>query len=233
MMSARLDNIGRGFSNPVRDSQSVFRAALHALCNPGQFTEVHCDAEVSALAYRPAAALLLALLDADTTLWVSETLRESVAPHWLGFHTGCQIVSHPGDAQFAWISHYDSLPEARVFAQGSAEYPDQSTTCVYELPCKTRGLGELARSTQDFEPAELMQPWRLSGPGLQEPLRLLIDDLPQKIADEIANFRSPAKDSSAPSALVGSAPEQRIDLFLATASHLIGLPRSTHLVTEP
>jgi alpha-D-ribose 1-methylphosphonate 5-triphosphate synthase subunit PhnH len=233
MMSTRLDNIGRGFSNPVRDSQSVFRAAMHALCNPGQFTEVHCDAEVSAIAYRPAAALLLALLDADTTLWVSDTLRESVAPHWLAFHTGCQIVSNPGDAQFAWISHYDSLPEARVFAQGSAEYPDQSTSCVYELPCRAPGTGEPAGPDQGFEPTELMQPWRLSGPGLREPLRLLIDDLPQKIADDIANFRSPPKDNSAPSALAGSAAERRIDLFLATASHLIGLPRSTHLVTEP
>jgi alpha-D-ribose 1-methylphosphonate 5-triphosphate synthase subunit PhnH len=232
MIGARLSNIGRGFSNPVLDSQTVFRAALQALSNPGRLTEVFCDAEIPALAYRPAAALLLAVLDADTTLWVSESLRESVAPHWLAFHTGCQIVSNPSDAQFAWISHYDCLPEAKLFAQGSAEYPDQSTSCVYELPVKVVGPRELARPAQGLVPNQLMRPWWLSGPGLQKPLRLWIDDLPQKIADEIANFRSPAKVSSTLSELAGAPFERRIDLFLSTPSHLIGLPRSTHLVTE-
>jgi alpha-D-ribose 1-methylphosphonate 5-triphosphate synthase subunit PhnH len=236
MMNASLGKIGRGFSNPVLGSQAVFRAALHALSHPGQAIEVPCDADILEIAYRPAAALMLALLDADTTLWLSEALRASIAPAWLKFHTGCKIVSDPGLANFAWVSHFDALPPPQAFAQGSAEYPDQSTCCVYELPSvqhQAEAKSGLSKNNGViFKTPQMTRPWRLSGPGLREPLILMIDSLPQDVADQIEQFRVKDAVKGHLNGAGEANPSRRIDLLLATPSRLIGLPRSTHLSLE-
>eukprot|EP01035_Chromulina_nebulosa_P040011 gene40011-54094_t len=74
-------------------SQSVFRAALHALSHPGRVVELPHDAQTPSRGHAASAALLLALLDPDCTLWLSPSLAGSDAAAWLRFHRGCVLIA--------------------------------------------------------------------------------------------------------------------------------------------
>lgn len=144
-----LDGIDSGFADGATDSQSVFRQGLAALSRPG--TVLECGARTQSPAgVQPAAiALMLALLDQDTTLWLSTGFSGAVAGH-LRFHTGCALVGEPRLAGFALVASSAELPALDAFDPGSAEYPDRSTTIVLQV----EGLGEQGD-------------WRLSGPGIR------------------------------------------------------------------
>lgn len=197
-----LSTLNPGFSQEAFGSQHVFRAALQALSHPGRLVDVVHDAEVPRVGHAASAALLLALLDADCSLWLSPALRDSDAAAWLRFHTGCQLVEAPGDAQFAWFAASDALPPLARFASGSENYPDQSTTCVIDVA----DLGHAADEGQD---------WRLSGPGIQGGACLRVTGLPQDfVAQWVANH---------------AAFPRGVDLFLATDQQIVGLPRTTRI----
>lgn len=197
-----LSALSAGFSHEAYGSQQVFRAALQALSHPGRLVDVVHDAEVPRAGHAASAALLLALLDADCSLWLSPSLRDSDAAAWLRFHTGCRLVASPGQAQFAWVAAGDALPPLAHFSSGSENYPDQSTTCVIDVA----GLGHAADEGQD---------WRLHGPGIQGGACLrvtgLAPDFVTQWADNHAAF------------------PRGVDLFLATPGQIVGLPRSTRI----
>lgn len=202
MKSNDLSALGGGFSQEVFGSQHVFRAALQALSHPGRLVDVRHDAEVPRCGHAASAALLLALLDADCQLWLSPALRDSDAAAWLRFHTGCKLVETPSQAQFAWIAVADVLPPLQSFSSGSENYPDQSTTCVIDVPA----LGHGTDTSQD---------WCLVGPGIQDEIRLRVDGLSHDfVAQWAANH---------------AAFPRGVDLFLATAQQIVGLPRSTRI----
>jgi alpha-D-ribose 1-methylphosphonate 5-triphosphate synthase subunit PhnH len=206
MTTIDLSALGAGFSDESRGSQAVFRAALRALSHPGRPVEVTHDAEVPRQGHAASAAVLLALLDADSRLWVSPALAASDAPAWLRFHTGCAIVDDPGRAQFAWIAEGPGeLPPLQAFAQGSLSYPDTSTTCVIDV-----------QEFVDAEPAlEAGTSWTLSGPGIADRTMLSARGLP---ADFQAQWR--ANHAAFPCG---------VDVLLASARHLAGLPRTTRI----
>lgn len=202
MKPQELSTLGAGFSQEAFGSQKVFRAALQALSHPGQLVDVMHDAEVPRVGHAASAALLLALLDADSGLWLSPALRDSDAAAWLRFHTGCKLVEAPGEAQFAWLAVSDALRPLAHFSNGSENYPDQSTTCVIDVA----DLGHAADEGQD---------WRLSGPGIQDRACLRVTGLPQDfVAQWAANY---------------AAFPRGVDLFLATPRQIVGLPRSTRI----
>jgi alpha-D-ribose 1-methylphosphonate 5-triphosphate synthase subunit PhnH len=195
-----LSAIGAGFTQEAYGSQQVFRAALQALSHPGRLVDVTHDAQVPQVGHAASAALLLALLDADCCLWLSPALRDSDAAAWLRFHTGCQLVATPAQAQFAWVAAGDDLPALEAFAGGSENYPDQSTTCVIDVVSIS---------------ADGADPWRLSGPGIQGESTLQAQGLPPDfIAQWAANH---------------AAFPRGVDLFLATPQQIVGLPRSTRI----
>ncbi len=195
-----LSTLGAGFSHEAYGSQLVFRAALQALSHPGRLVDVMHDAEVPRTGHAAAAALLLALLDADCCLWLSPALRDSDAAAWLRFHTGCQLAATPAQAQFAWVAAGDALPPLEAFAGGSENYPDQSTTCVIDVLSIAAGG---------------VDPLRLSGPGIQGESTLLAQGLPPDfVAQWAANH---------------AAFPRGVDLFLATPQQIVGLPRSTRI----
>jgi alpha-D-ribose 1-methylphosphonate 5-triphosphate synthase subunit PhnH len=96
MNSPDLQNIVAGFDHEAFGSQAVFRVALDALSHPGRPLDMPLDTALPRQGHCAAAALLLGLLDADTTLWLSPALASSDAPAWLRFHTGCLIVTDVG-----------------------------------------------------------------------------------------------------------------------------------------
>ena len=195
-----LSALGAGFSSEALGSQGVFRAVLQALSQPGAPVVVAHDAEVPATGHEASAAVLLALLDSECTLWLSPRLAASQAGVWLRFHTGCVLVDSPEQARFAWVAAGDAMPALAGLQCGSDEYPDQSATCVVDvavLAPAVHGAGA----------------WRLTGPGIRDAQHLHVAGLPGDFTAQWADNH-------------GAFP-RGVDVVLATASHIAGLPRTT------
>jgi alpha-D-ribose 1-methylphosphonate 5-triphosphate synthase subunit PhnH len=78
-----------------------------------------------------AAAIALTLFDYDTPVWLDKQLAQSESVKaFLRFHTGAPIVSGPVEAAFALIADPANMLPLASFNQGSAEYPDTSTTLI-------------------------------------------------------------------------------------------------------
>lgn len=199
MNHSDLSTLGSGFRDEALGSQSVFRCAMRALSQPGQRVLVAHDADVPAHAHPASAAMMLATLDSDCTLWLSPKLANGDAAKWLHFHTGCHIVNQAQEAQFVWVALGDDVPALAGLAQGSDSYPDQSATCVLdvaELSDAPVGGGY----------------WTLTGPGIQTSQALQVHGLS---SDFVAQWA--ANHSRFPSG---------VDVFLASPQHLVGLPRT-------
>ena len=196
-----LASLGAGFSNEAFGSQAVFRAVLQALSHPGRTVAVEHDAQTPAVGHAASAAVLLALLDSDCTLWLSPSLAANDAGAWLRFHTGCTLVADAAQARFVWVAQGDVVPPLDSLALGTDIYPDQSATCVVDVPRATATT------------ADAINAWQLRGPGIQEMAALQVDGLSDDFeAQWAANH--------------GVFP-RGVDLLLATADHIVGLPRTT------
>lgn len=205
-MSAHdLSNLGAGFTHEAFGSQAMFRVALEALSHPGRCMTVSHDAEVPQTGHPASAALLLALLDSDCTLWLSPSLANSDAAAWLRFHTGCQLVTQAEQAMFAWVAVGDAMPALASFSQGSDNAPDQSATCILDLPLLDGNSVSESGSAQ----------WALTGPGIQHVTHLSVDGLS---VDFMAQWA--ANHASFP---------RGVDLFLASSQQVVGLPRTTSI----
>ena len=197
-----LANLGAGFSHESFGSQAMFRIALDALSHPGRCMTVRHDAQVPQAGQPAAAALLLALLDSDCTLWLSPSLAGSDAAAWLRFHTGCQLVTQAQKAMFSWVGAGDVMPALSCFSQGSDNAPEQSATCVLDIPRITAG----PNSTRH---------WALRGPVIQDVTHLAVEGLADDFLVQWA-----ANQAGFP---------RGVDLFLATQTQLLGLPRTTSI----
>lgn len=203
MKAADLQNVVPGFHDSVAGSQEIFRCALQALSMPGKAVDIPSIAQLPKAGHNSSALLLLALLDSETSLWVSPSIAQSDAPTWLRFHTGCRLVDSPAQAQFLWLARGDAWPALSQLNTGSDEYPDQSATCVMELE------QHMEASAQHFT---------LSGPGIQQPLALKAQGLP---ADFIAQWA----DNHA-------AFPRGVDVLLTAPSQVVGLPRTTQVFSS-
>ena len=154
-----LHAVEPGFSDPPLASQAVFRAVLNAFARPGQIQRVPSDAQHPSGAAPAAAALLLALLDPDCTLWLAPRLAHGSAADWLRFHTGCRIVSELREAQFLW-SDADQMPPLEQLPAGSEFEPETAATCLVQVHALEDTAG-----------------WRLHGPGIEQTQPLTVRGL--------------------------------------------------------
>lgn len=200
MKAEDLQQVRPGFHDAALGSQAVFRTALSALSHPGRVIEMP---DVSALprhGHGAAALLLQSLVDSDCAVWLSPALAASDAAAWLRFHTGCRWAAAPADARFLWVAEGDDMPALAALDAGTDEYPDQSATCVIEL----QALG--AAGADGLV---------LTGPGIATEQALHTTGLPEDFVDQWdANHRRFPRG---------------VDLFLATPTHIAGLPRSTRV----
>lgn len=197
-----LQNMVAGFDHEAYGSQAVFRTALQALSHPGRPLDMPLNMRLPRQGHGAAAALLLGLLDADTPVCLSPGLVGSDAAAWLRFHTGCSEVADVAQAQFIWVGQGDALPLLHNLRQGSDAYPDQSATCVIEV--------------HNLHADEAG--WRLQGPGILGERALRV----QGLAADFSNQWS-RNHASFPCG---------VDVFLATSTHIVGLPRSTRIIAE-
>jgi len=155
-----LAEIGAGFADPVLDSQRVYRDALAALSRPGTLVPVAACGDGIPGLHPAAGGLLLALLDQDTRLWLSPSLRSGRAEASLRFHTGCTVADSAECADFALVAGPHELPALETFAAGTDEHPERSTTLVLQVPAIAAGGG-----------------WRLTGPGIQADAQVRVEGL--------------------------------------------------------
>lgn len=142
-----------GFANPVFGAQSSFRAVLHALSHPGRIVALPDAPRPPAPLNPAAAALALALCDADTPLW-HDAGAEVAA--WLRFHTGAPEAEAHG-ARF--VIGTGAMPTG--LALGSDEAPQDGATVFLQVSELVAAPG-----------------WRLTGPGIEQATELHVTGAP-------------------------------------------------------
>jgi alpha-D-ribose 1-methylphosphonate 5-triphosphate synthase subunit PhnH len=156
-----------GFSDPVMEAQSCFRAVLEAMARPGSLPVIS-----SVLAAPPldqaTAAVLLTLADAATPVWlVGETAS---AWDWLAFHSGAPRAASIELAGFVCATE---MPRLDLLEAGSDAAPESAATLILQLPALEGG-----------------PPLILYGPGLEAPVRFAPQGLPEDFVGQwAANHR--------------------------------------------
>ncbi len=146
-----------GFADPIHDSQAAFRALLEATARPGTIVSLPpCDPPPPLP--QAAAAILLALCDRDTPLWLDASFATRTVCEWLRFHTASPLVSDPADASFAFACA-DSVP-FDALTPGTDEAPERSATLVLFV--------------EGFVQGRVL---RLSGPGIDSATLIPVDGL--------------------------------------------------------
>lgn len=200
-----LHDMAPGFADSTAQSQVVFRGALDAMARPGTPVRLPQTALVSPTpnTNAVAASVLLALLDQDCTLWLSPGLATGPAAAWLRFHTGCRLETDCSKADFVWAASIAELPPLRQLQQGSAEYPDQSATCVVDVAAwRTAAVSDAGAFT-------------LRGPGVRDAITLAVDGMDAAFVQQHH-------------AMCAHAP-CGVDILCCADDALLGFPRSVRL----
>ncbi len=202
-----LQDMAPGFSDSTAQSQVVFRSALDAMARPGTPVSIPAASLVSPTpgTHAAAASVLLALLDQDCTLWLSPTLADGPAAAWLRFHTGCLMVQDCSKADFVWAASIAELPPLKQLKQGSAEYPDQSATCVVDVTAWRIAAASEADAVS------------LRGPGVRDVLTLAVDGMDAGFVQQHHAIQAHAPCG--------------VDIFCCAGDAVLGFPRSVRLAT--
>lgn len=152
-----------GLSDPVLDSQRIFRAVLDAMSHPGRLVALAQPPPAPAPLYSATTAVCLALVDFETPLWLDPAARTAETIAHLRFHCGCPIVDEPDRARFGVVADPARMPGLDRFDPGTDEYPDRSATVVVQARTLTAGGGK-----------------RLRGPGIETETRLDAEGLPAR-----------------------------------------------------
>ncbi|MPZ38421.1 MAG: phosphonate C-P lyase system protein PhnH [Rhizobiales bacterium] len=163
-----------GFADPVLSAQSVFRAIMDATARPGSIQSIEGVASAPPPLSAGAAAIALTLLDQDTPVWLDACL--AAVPEcgdWLRFHTGAPIAADASRSAFAFVGSAAQLPQFDTFSLGTPEYPDRSTTLVFQVDGFSVG-----------------PPLALSGPGIRGRQVFRAAPLPADFAERLAANRA-------------------------------------------
>lgn len=159
-------SLANGFQEPVFDSQRAFRAAMEALANPGRLRSIGhvLDAPLPTAA----AALVLALCDYETPVFLTPSLSGRPGlTEYIRFHTDAMLVVEPAFAAFAMVDLAQDDLDLSIFAQGTPEYPDRSTTIIVIVSSLADG-----------------PTMTLSGPGIAGTTELRVAGLPEGFVDQ-------------------------------------------------
>ncbi|MBB3526543.1 phosphonate C-P lyase system protein PhnH [Rhizobium sp. BK456] len=161
-MGLKTEALTGGFADPVFHAQSVFKMLMDGMARPGMIQTVQPEAAPPAPLGSAAGAIALTLCDHDTPVWLSQGLAKSAVPEWLGFHTGAPLTTEKAEARFAFTEAGTTLCPFSLFASGTQEYPDRSTTLVIELSALEGGrrlalMGPGIQSVTEIAPVGLQE----------------------------------------------------------------------------
>lgn len=145
-----------GFTDPVLDAQSCFRAVLEAMSRPGLVQPAGAGLTPPGPLAPATAAVLLTLADAETPIWQD---AGDAAAEWLRFHAGCPLVEAP--AQAAFLLATGAPPSLDSLALGTDEEPQAGATLILQVAALEQAPG-----------------LTLSGPGIEHTHALRVDGLP-------------------------------------------------------
>lgn len=166
-MAALDAELSVGFKDSVHDAQRVFRTIMQAFSYPASARPFEPGLAAAGDLRAETAAVLLTLADFDTPVWLDDVLSGCAATRaFLRFHCGCPVTTDPREAAFAVVADAAHMPKLGDFAQGSAEYPDRSTTVILQV--------------RDFA----AQDWRFEGPGLKAPQTFRFSPAPANFPDQ-------------------------------------------------
>lgn len=192
--------ISLGFPDPVMQAQSTFRAILDAIARPGKVQPIGQTIVAPEPFSSGAAAIALTLCDHDAPVWLDDRLRANEA-------VGEWLRFHCGCPLVA-----NPGDAAFAFAGNPEDFPpfdafDQGTG---DYPDRSTTI-VLGVESFDVQPC-----LKLAGPGIRDRISFGARPLPLDIAERLARNRLLFP--------------RGVDLFLATATAVAGLPRSVRIV---
>jgi alpha-D-ribose 1-methylphosphonate 5-triphosphate synthase subunit PhnH len=202
-----LSHLRPGFVEPVRDAQRCFRGVLDALARPGHVVELVDLPEPPAGLGAAQSAVLLALADTDTPVWLPPALRDAEAGHYLRFHCGCRLATKLANAHFVVPAALTELPALDELRLGDPAFPDRSATLIVEVAGLEAG-----------GPSRQSGVLRLSGPGIETEAHLSVAGWRTATTDFLRENRRRFP--------LG------VDLLLTCGSRVAGLPRTVHIASE-
>lgn len=172
-MDTKMEALTGGFAEPVHHAQSVFRMMMDCLSRPGTVQSIVPEIDPPRPLGVAAGAIALTLLDHDTPVWLTPGLAKSAVAEWIGFHTGAPLTREKSEARFAFAEAGVPFSSFGLFATGTQEYPDRSTTIVLEVASLDKGA-----------------PLSLSGPGIRESATIAPQGLPDMFLRQWADNRA-------------------------------------------
>ena len=167
------DALSGGFADPVFDAQATFRAVLDALSRPGRIVALGQRVAPPAPLLPAAAAVIAALADDGTPVFLDPALDTEPVRGWIAFHTGAPVTRDPAAAAFAVVGNPSEMLAFSAFAQGTAEYPDRAATLILQVAALDGGT-----------------PLVLSGPGIATAATLAPRPLPPDFAGRMRANRA-------------------------------------------
>ncbi|WP_342358872.1 phosphonate C-P lyase system protein PhnH [Terrarubrum flagellatum] len=132
-------DLAPGFSDPVFDSQSIFRGVMNAIAYPGRIHQLTRLPDRPAALAPATAAVALTLCDFETPLWLDKTASTPAALAYVRFHCGAPVVEASNGARFAIVGDAQGMPRLSAFDIGEDQYPDRSATLIIQTPSLTDG----------------------------------------------------------------------------------------------
>ena len=198
-MPQHLSSVEGGLADPVFGAQSIFRALMEAFAEPGTVADFGPRVSAPPPLVPAAAAILAALADGDTPVWMAEPQGPGeAAAQWLRFQTGAPITADPAAAAFALLPAGDEPSSWSRFPRGTPEFPDRSATLLLPVAAFTGGA-----------------PLVLSGPGIAAERAIAPSGLPAGFVEAWAENRAGFP--------LG------VDLVLVCGTAALALPRSTRI----
>jgi alpha-D-ribose 1-methylphosphonate 5-triphosphate synthase subunit PhnH len=233
---ADLSTVGRGFADPGLAAQQVFRCVLDAMSRPGRLQTLpaaalrgmdipgtttgrvsgphpHPHPHPPSPPHSPAlVAVLLALLDAETRIWLDPRGHVSGLADHLRFHTGVVVRAQAEDAAF--VAQPADQAEASLWSRlrsGTDEQPQDGATWIVDVPA----LQSPGDKPGDAAAGLLLT---LTGPGIEH-------QHPLQVAGLAPAFWQARR------ALEPARP-RGVDLILCCADRVAAVPRSTRVAWE-
>ena len=138
-MAVHAQALAGGFTDPVFQSQTIFKTLMDGMARPRTISSTELQAGQPEPLGNAAGAIALTLCDHDTPVWLSNGLAKSAMPEWIGFHTGAPITREKAQSSFAFIEAGIAPSSFGLFAAGTQEYPDRSTTLILEVAALGEG----------------------------------------------------------------------------------------------
>lgn len=223
-MTGALLDLAPGMADPVLGAQACFRVLLQAMARPGRVLELP-PAAIGAIGTPPdrqgrplgvgLAALLLTLLDAETTVAWHGRLASGAARAWLRFHTGAREAADGAAPDFTLVQADELQPAHwQAIGHGSDEAPQIGGTLIVETPA----LSAWAPGGRPGDGIAAERRLALQGPGIEKVHRLLVAGLPDAFWHQ--RIGMPATFP------------RGFELVLVCGHRLAALPRTTRLALE-